>query len=229
MNGDDRRMKTDDEGSREEPRTMAADAERMQILQMIEEGRISAAEGLRLLDALKGPAEAAPPPAPEGTGSAHQAERAAPDPGLERWRRWWVAPMAVGSGIVLISALLMYGAYQNGGFGFWFACATTPFLLGVLLIALAGFSQSARWIHIRVQRGDRDKGDGPRNIALSFPLPIRLTAWVLRTFGHFIPNLERTAADELILALGEHTSSATPLYVDVNNGEGGEKVQVYIG
>jgi hypothetical protein len=203
----------------------------MQILQMIEEGRISAAEGLRLLDALKGPAEAGPPPAQaEPAASAGGKEQSAPpDPGLERWRRWWIVPMAVGTGIVLVSALLMYGAYQSGGFGFWFACAATPFLFGVLLMALAGFSQSAKWIHIRVRRGDRDRGDGPRNIAISFPLPIRFTAWALRTFGRFIPNLEKTGVDELVLALAEHTSSETPFFVDVDNGEGGEKVQVYIG
>jgi len=210
---------------------MAEDAERMQILQMIEEGRISAAEGLRLLDALKqtaGP-EVEPDAASAGATGGGQEQPSAPDPGLERWRRWWVVPMSVGIGIVSISALLMYGAYRSGGFGFWFACATTPFLLGVLLMALAGFSQSARWIHIRVRRGDRDRGDGPRNIAISFPLPIRFTAWALRTFGRFIPNLEKTGVDELVMALAEHTSAEKPFFVDVDNGEGGEKVQVYIG
>ncbi len=209
---------------------MAEDAERMHILQMIEDGRISAAEGLRLLDALKETPEAEPPAAPATAASASGTEQAAPpDPGIERWRRWWIAPMAVGIGIVSISALLMYGAYQSGGFGFWFACATTPFLFGVLLMALAGLSQSARWIHIRVRRGDRDTGDGPRNIAISFPLPIRFTAWALRTFGRFIPNLEKTGVDELVMALADHTSAETPFFVDVDNGEGGEKVQVYIG
>jgi hypothetical protein len=205
----------------------------MQILQMIEDGRISAGEGLKLLDSLKQPealpaAEAQTPPTGAAPGS--QKRRAAEaDPGLDKWRRWWVVPMAVGTSIVLVSALLMYGAYQSGGFGFWFACTTVPFALGVLVMALAGFSQSARWIHIRVKRGERDTGDGPRNIAISFPLPIRFTAWVLRTFGHFIPKLEETGVDELVMALAEHTSSDSPFFVDVDNGEGGEKVQVYIG
>ena len=31
------------------------------------------------------------------------------------------------------------------------------------------------------------------------------------------------------MALAEHTSADTPFYVDVDQGGGGEKVQVYIG
>lgn len=201
---------------------MSTESERMRILQMIEDGQVSAAEGLRLLDAL-GQAEAAETMAPPPAG---QSADAAPDLNLNRWRRWWIVPMWVGTGILLAGALLMYAAYQGSGFGFWFACATLPFLLGAAVMALAGFSQSAKWIHIRVKTG---KDEWPRNIAISFPLPIRLTAWALRTFGPHIPQLERTGVDELVLALAEHTSAKTPFYVDVDQGAGGEKVQVYIG
>jgi hypothetical protein len=202
---------------------MTTETERMRILQMIEDGKISAAEGLRLLDALGAPPVADAPPDPAGASAAGGAP---PDPNLDRWRRWWIVPMWVGTGVVLVSALLMYAAYQGSGFGFWFACATLPFLAGVAVMALAGFSQSARWVHIRVQRS---QGDGPRNIAISLPLPIKLTAWALRTFGHRIPQLNQTGVDELVLALAEHTSAKTPFYVDVDGGRDGEHVQVYIG
>jgi hypothetical protein len=202
---------------------MPGEAERMQILQMIEDGRVTAAEGLRLLDALGGPAgaEAGADPAPEPA-----AAETVPEVDLEKWRRWWVVPMWVGTGILLVGTLLMYGAYRAGGFGFWFGCATLPFLVGVLVMALAGFSQTARWLHIRVKTGQEE---WPRNIAISLPLPIGLTAWFLRTFGSRIPKLRETGVDELIMALGEHTSSKAPLYINVDEGQGGEKVQVYIG
>jgi hypothetical protein len=134
--------------------------------------------------------------------------------------------MWIGTGIVLFGALLMYGAYQSGGLGFWFGCATLPFAVGVAVLALAGFSQSARWLHIRVNTG---QAEWPRNIAISLPLPLGLTAWFLRTFGSYIPPLRHTGVDELIMALGEHTSSDAPLYINVDEGQGGEKVQVYIG
>lgn len=201
---------------------MPGEAERMHILQMIEDGQVSAADGLRRLDALGDGAEAAGAPAE----AANQAERAGPDVDLDRWRRWWIVPMWIGIGILMVGALLMYGAYQAGGLGFWLACATLPFAVGVVVMALAGFSQSARWLHIRVKTGQEK---WPRNIAISFPLPIRLTAWCLRTFGSRIPKLRETGVDELIMALGEHTNAKTPLYINVDAGQGGEKVQVYIG
>lgn len=54
-------------------------------------------------------------------------------------------------------------------------------------------------------------------------------AWSVRVLGGRIPALRRTAVDDLIAALDETTSSDTPLYVDVIEGERGERVQIYIG
>src|SRR6185312_1096965 len=96
----------------------------------------------------------------------------APDEDLNYWRRWWLLPMAVGTGVVLVGAVLMFAAYQAGGLGFWFLCAGLPFALGVLIMALAAGSRSARWLHVRV-RSDPATHARPRNIAISFPLPIR--------------------------------------------------------
>ncbi len=201
---------------------MASETERMHILQMIEDGQITAADGLRLLDALGAGAGEAPTELRPAPGQS------APEADLEHWRRWWMVPMGVGIGVLLVGALLMLVAYQAGGLGFWFACASLPFAAGVLIMALAAGSRSARWLHVRV-RTDPAAHDWPRNIAFSFPLPIRLTAWLLRLAGPFVPHLKDHALDELILALAETTSAEAPLYVDVDEGDGGERVQVYIG
>ncbi len=202
---------------------MSSESERMHVLQMIEDRKISAAGGLQLLDAL-GSGEAAAQPA----AAASEPAQAPPDPGLDRWRPWWIVPMWAGIAVLLVGALLMFGAYQAGGFGFWFACATLPFIAGVLIMALAASSRSARWLHVRVH-GNPASHEWPHNIAISLPLPIRFTAWVLRTLGAFIPQLKDRGVDELILALAETTSADTPLYVDVNDGDSGDHVQVYIG
>ena len=98
---------------------MAASAARMRILQLIEDGQVSAAEGLKLLDALS--ADEAAPAA---------AEPPATNPDLDYWRRWWIVPMWVGTGVLLVGALLMFAAYQTGGLGFWFLCAALPFAAG---------------------------------------------------------------------------------------------------
>ena len=130
-------------------------------------------------------------------------------------------------GITIVGGVLMYAAMQaTGTSSFWFACAWLPFLLGIAVIVLAWSSRNVRWIHIRVRQSP---GERPQTIALSFPIPIRLTAWILRHFGHHIPNMEHTGLDEIILALGDKTSPETPFYVEVDEGEDGEKVEIYIG
>ena len=131
---------------------MPSESGRMHILQMIEDGQISAAKGLRLLEALSAPDIEARPPTPDQ----------APNPSLDHWRRWWMMPLWVGIGVLLVGSLLMFGAYQSGGFGFGFACATLPFIAGVLIMALAASSRSARWLHVRVRTNPRTN-DWPRD------------------------------------------------------------------
>ncbi|HLF02584.1 MAG TPA: hypothetical protein VI547_11450 [Anaerolineales bacterium] len=208
---------------------MANEAARLHILQMIEDGKITADEGLRLINAMSGP-EAAAPDAAE-TASTGEAARPAqsspdPDPKIRRWQQWWLIPMSIGVGIILLGGLWMYSAYQSTGIGLWFFCASIPFLFGVVVAALAWSSRHMRWVHIRVDTNGDEK---PRRIAISLPLPLGWVAWGLRTFGDRIPNLSKTAVDELLVSLAESTTPDAPIFVDVDEGEKGERVQVYIG
>ena len=226
---------------------MTNETERLQILEMIEKGVISAAEGVRLLNSLQGepeadetlltisptPTAAEPTPAPEVIEEEPIPETrpsSAPsdfDAETRKWRRWWWIPLTVGISITVVSGLLMVQAYQSNGFGFWFACLWFPLLLGVIIISLASASRTTRWLHVRVHQ---EPGEWPRTIAISLPIPIRFTAWLLRIFKPYIHSrdLERANLDELILAL-EKTSPEQPFYVKVDEGESGEKVEVYIG
>jgi len=147
---------------------------------------------------------------------------------INKWKRWWVIPLWIGAGITVLGGLLMFWAYRANDFqfGFWFACAWFPFLSGVGLLALAWGSRTTPWLHVRVHQ---KPGESPQKIAISFPIPIRLTAWGLRTFGHFIPHMDGTSLDEVILALKDISTDEAPLFVDVDEGEYGEKVQVFIG
>ena len=225
---------------------MTYESERLQILEMIERGVITAAEGVRLLSALTGnlpeispetafpdadaagfTAAAEPAPQPAYEEPAPETEKAPPDLGASarKWQRWWWVPLWVGVGITVISGGLMFLAYLRSGFGFWFACTWFPFLFGVAIMALAWASRTARWLHVRVHQAENER---PRNIAISLPLPIRFTAWLVRIFRPHIPNVEGVNIDEMILAL-EKTSPDSPMYVQVNEGEDGERVEVYIG
>jgi len=145
---------------------------------------------------------------------------------VEKWRRWWMLPIWAGATLTILAGALMYWAQQTYGLGFWFYCAWLPFLLGLGLIMIAWSSRTARWLHVRVQQAE---GEWPRNIAISFPLPIRLTAWFFRLFGGRIPGLQGTSIDELILALDQTATPDNPLYVKVDEGEDGERVEVFIG
>lgn len=229
---------------------MSEKSERIQILEMIENGVITAAEGARLLQALDKD-DRLDEMLEEGTGYSNVFEELSDDsvpptdggnsgavsgevledvfqPEIEKWRRWWMIPLWIGVGITIIGSLLMFWAYQSSGFGFWFVCSWVPLLLGVGVMAMAWASRSARWLHLRVQQ---EPGEWPRTIAFSFPLPLRFAGWVLRTFGYFIPKVNDVDIDfdEMIQVLETSTNSDTPLYVEVDEGDGGETVQIYIG
>ena len=164
-------------------------------------------------------------PEPEDLSSEDQPRLSPKSMKIEKWKSWWWIPMWIGVGITLVAAFLMYLAWQANGLGFWFACTWFPFLLGVGIMALAWASRTARWIHVRVTQ---KPGEKPGKIAVSLPIPLHLTAWFLRTFRHRIPGLENTAVDEVIMAL-KVASPETPFYVEVNEGDDGEHVEVYIG
>lgn len=230
---------------------MTNEAERLQILEMIEKGIISAEEGVRLLNSLQGdqgdqdepegvetplisstpPAEASSSPEPDvivEDAPLDTKESAAPyefDAETKKWRRWWWIPLTVGISITVVSGLLMFLAYQSSGFGFWFACLWFPLFIGVVIMSLAAASRTTRWLHVRIHQ---EPGEWPQTISISLPIPIRFAAWVMRIIKPYIHNMDKTNLDEVILAL-EKTSPDQPFYVKVDEGESGEKVEVYIG
>lgn len=214
------------------------------ILDMLAKGKITTGEALQLIQALPteedtgqaleaGPVELIPP----GVSTSGDIQVLDPDwagrsphsplpADAEKWRRWWQIPLWLGVGVTVTGALLLSWILAIAGLGFLFVCASLPFWIGVALTALAWGSRTARWIHIRV---DQRPGEWPRRIALSFPLPLGLAAWILRSFGRWIPGLESTSVDEILTALSTSTSSENPLFIDVQDGEDGEHVQVFIG
>jgi hypothetical protein len=78
-------------------------------------------------------------------------------------------------------------------------------------------------LHVRVSEGDS------RKVAFSFPVPLALAAWGIRVAQPFVPQLRETGVDDLIVALRDSTSEGEPFFIDVQDDEEGERVQVYIG
>jgi hypothetical protein len=220
------------------------DQERNQILKMIEDGRITPEQGLSLMQVLdQSPAEA-PQPAPAAAAPNPEAAAQARSSGFETdprigkikstVRRFWQIPLWIGIGITILSALGMYaimrgpGKVPGTGMNFWFYFLLLPLLLGVAVIALAVGSHKAHWIFVEVQQ---KPGEHPERIFLGFPLPLKFAAWFLRTFGPLIPGLRDSNLKmaELSQFIQTGFTSHEPLIVNVDEGEGSERVRVYIG
>jgi hypothetical protein len=224
--------------------------ERTQILRMVENGRISAEEAMKLIKALdessvvteiiEGPASAPVPGAlaslsgpfdyAQGGSEAGPGSEKPNAPEFEKVaqqaRRLWQIPLWIGVAITVLSAYWLYLLVNASNFGFWFYCAWLPLLFGVLVLTLFAGSRTSRWLFLKVERAE---GDGPRNITFGFPLPLGLVSWILRNFGHHIGGLRHTNMDEIVQLLSNGVSSKEPLIVNVDEGESGERVQVYMG
>jgi hypothetical protein len=205
--------------------------ERKKILQMVQDGKISAEQASSLMRALEAdddPAEAEVEVVETG---ANFREESSDAPEFEevkaRARRFAMIPLWIGVFITVMSAWAIYAIQQSAGLNFWFFCLLFPFLLGVFLIGLGAGGQSSKWLYVNVDR--RNANDWPRNITLGFPLPLGLTAWFLRNFGHHIRGMQNTNVDEIIQILDATGKSGAPLIINANDNEDGEHVQVYIG
>lgn len=211
------------------------ESERMAILKMLEAGQIDATEAATLLAALneagapapaKGETEVIAPPS-EGappSGEASPAERASPQERWEnRWARFWIYPMMAGIAVLVLGALVVGLLSSAGAAWGWFLCGWLPLLLGLAIVLLVLWSRRATWMHLRISE------EGKRKMSLSFPLPLGLAAWAVRIAEPFVPQLQDTSVDDVIVALRESASHGEPIFIDVQDDEGGERVELYIG
>ena len=99
----------------------------------------------------------------------------------------------------------------------WFMIYAMVF--GGLVVALAWWSQSARWVHVRVRNQET-------RFRFSLPIPLRPIAWLARLARPWVPQMQDYPVDELILGLADMQEEDI-LAVEVNDE--GEEVQVYLG
>ena len=213
---------------------MSAD-EQKQILKMVEAGKISADEAMKLIKAL----EAAsledeveviePETAPGGVFEAVGGSAGSAAPEFEevkaRARRFALVPLGIGVVLTVLASYWLFALVQNANYGFWFVCAWFPLLLGILLVALSAGGINARWLYVNV---DQEPGERPQHITLGFPIPLGLLGWLLRTFGSFIPGMDRQRVDDISTLLATADTHG-PLIVNVDEAGHGERIQVYIG
>ena len=205
--------------------------ERTKILQMVEEGKISAEEAASLMRALDDDSAEEQIDAYdfEADSGFEGGETSAPefDQVKARARRFAMIPLWVGVAIAVLSAWGIFSIQQNAGVNFWFFCLMFPLMLGVLLIAIGSAGQGSKWLYVNVDRPYAD--DWPKNITLGFPIPLSLTAWFMRNFGHNINGMTKTQVDGIVEVLTATGKSDDPFIVNVDDDDDGDRVQVYIG
>ena len=206
------------------------------IMDMVEQGQISAEQGLRLINAMGGQkkpkdvneADSLVPVEPievqedeseptQPTISPEERHR------LDQLKRWWILPFGVGLIITILGAVWMFNGYSNNGFGWGFWLAWIPFLLGIFILSVSFQTSRSVWLHVRIKQ---KPGETPQRIAISLPLPMGLIRWFLRTFGHRISGLKDQPIDEYA-DIVDNLSVDEPFYVHVD--EDGEEVEVFIG
>ena len=206
------------------------------ILDMVEQGQITADEGLRLMNAMgKGMVDPELETQEEFSGAGDQRERPsgtyASHISLEeasrmnRLKRWWLLPFSIGLIILFLGAIWMYAGYQAAGFGFGFWISWVPFLLGIFIVAVSFRTSKSVWFHLKVKQAP---GERPEQINFSFPLPLNLAKWFFTSFGDKVTGLKDKGIGD-IPAILENISPEEPFYIHVNDDDDGEEVEIYIG
>ena len=203
--------------------------EQKKILKMVEDGKISADEALKLIQALESSTDSGEAIA-ASTQTSGTGWEGSDSPEFEeiagKARRLWQVLLWIGVSVVVLSAYWLYTLVYSSNYGFWFFCALVPFLFGILLLALFTGGRTSRWVYVNVEQ---PQSEWPRFFTLGLPLPLGLASWFLRYFGNNIEGLDQAAVNEILEFLSKGFSSKEPVIVNVNEGHDGERVQVYIG
>jgi hypothetical protein len=189
--------------------------DRRAILNMVESGQISSDEAVMLLDALN---------QKDTTSRVETAEISARPADVPAPGNWWVYPTAGGAVVMAIGApLVALGIIGQSALFLVLCCGWIPFLIGLAILTVGVWSRSARWLYLRIEDADRSK----RTIAFGFPLPLTLSAWVMRIIRPFIPQIRDLPVEEMILAVRD--GDGEPIFIEVQDDDDDEYVMIFIG
>jgi hypothetical protein len=199
------------------------------ILRMLEDGRLTSDQALKLLQAVdrsEGIADSAE--VSEGVPPAESPE-ASVLPDMDRFRRLWQYPFFVCLSALLLTVAVLRSLYNlpAGANSFGLVCVWSLFGLMLVLTALSFISRQGTWVHVRAKRR---RG---KTIAISLPLPLGFARWMLGLVSQFVGDSDRdrlTVVATFIDTAKENLRSvdADPLVIDVDDQDG-DRIQVFIG
>jgi hypothetical protein len=226
---------------------MGISEQRIEVLRRVERGELTAEEGAVLLGALERGQQLPsfePKTAPDAVRAAavaisepvgEPASNTDPVQGdvlpnnfltevqIRRRKLIWLIPFLFGLWLTSLGGVWMVRGYQKAGLGWGFWLSWIPFLIGVGIMVLGWGMRRGCWLHVRVHQKE---GSKPRNINLSFPIPLRLTGWFFRNFGDKIPNMKDKHIDEILEAIETGITPDAPMIVQVDEDD--QQVEVWI-
>jgi hypothetical protein len=193
--------------------------EQHRVLQMVQQGQITAEEADRLLAAL----ESATPRAPASAQPASPETAPAADQQPRR-RRYWEIPVAIGLVLLGISGLCL----NSMSITLAVLCGWSLVVVGLLITVLGLMSGSMPWVHVRI------RPQTGRRIVLSLPTPLGLIAPLIRLAG---PLTQRFGGDDarenldmaaMLITMLRETSLDEPMWIEIEDDDG-DHIEVYWG
>lgn len=207
--------------------------EQRRILQMVQDGIITAQEAETLLKAIEDEVTIESTPEDEeitiveytpGGGEIEtsiSASGKSKTPNMDQFRRHWEIPFAIGIILVGTGGICI----SSGGPGLLVFCGWTIFLVALLITLLGLWSRTSPWVHIRIREHDGNR------FSLSLPLP---PYGFLEGILHFSKRFVDKETDQnLDLAISflstiKDNPPDEPISIDIDD-EDGDKVQVFVG
>jgi hypothetical protein len=227
--------------------------EKLDILQMLHDGIISADEASKLLEAVSDavPAGAVSVGAVSvGAVSAHvdpaqaaldedvtfaseNLERPAAPPDMGRFRRLGYIPFALSFALLFFAGSGAYAVFlrTEGRLTFGLVLLIALCVLALLLTALALWATTVPWLHVRIRSSPKERSSETR-FAISLPLPLTVAGWAMRFARRFVDGEAAdhlTAVTSLVQAMRHDLGKpgTEPIAIDINDEN--DRVQVYIG
>jgi hypothetical protein len=204
-------------------------SEKLEILEMLNQGTITVEEANRLLEAVQDDTS------PAAESKADSPPAAAPD--LQRFRNLSYIPFGVS---VLLLVLAAWGTFAlsrraDGQITAGFVVMVVVLVLCSLLTWLTLAMTRMPWLHVRVRDRSEQTSKGKpthKRFIISLPVPLALAQWGLRIAPRYVGE-EQVAQVEMAAAVLQSfrhdlgKPGTDPIVIDVDDND--ERVQIYFG